>query len=58
MNLLKEFLLPTGMTSYALAGAIRVPYQRVTKSFEADAGSLQAPPCGSPGSSAPLQASG
>ena len=29
--LLKEFLLPTGMTQYALASAIRVPYQRVNE---------------------------
>ena len=29
--LLKEFLLPTGMTQHALAGAIRVPYQRVNE---------------------------
>ena len=29
--LLKEFLIPTGITQHSLASAIRVPYQRVNE---------------------------
>ena len=56
--LLKEFLVPLQMTQRELASAILVPYQRVNELVRGGVGSRPAPPCGYPGSSAHLPASG